>query len=150
MLVSMCISFLQLFFNSPVLDACSNFFLVYHYSTMTVREHILVVNGSNIRPWWIIHHYLSIAASGTLLIWPSGPTYLSVRNEIICFTIYLTGVQLLQYRQQVNRLYTLRALSRVDAMETTTDAENLHHLTSDLIILLPFLFIGHVLLFALK
>lgn len=113
---------------------------------MTVREHILVVNGSNIRPWWIIHHYLSIFLAGTLLIWPFGPTYMSIRTELLYFGLYLSGVQLLQYKLQVSRLYTLRALSRVDPMETTTDAENLH-LTSGLVFLLPFLFFGHVSLY---
>lgn len=141
--INITISLLQLLFNRPFLDALANFFTLYHYSTMTVREHILVINGSNIRPWWIVHHYLSILAAGTLLIWPSGPNYWAIRNVIIYFSIYLSGVQFLQYRQQVNRLYTLRALSRVDQMETTTDAENLH-LSSSLVILLPFLFFGHV------
>lgn len=143
-LISICISLIQLLVESTILDAFSNFFLVYHYATMSLREHILVINGSNIRPWWIVHHYLSIAIAATLLIWPSGPSYYAIRKEIVCFGIYIAGVQLLQYRQQVNRLYTLRALSRVDPMETTTDAENLHHLTSDLLFLLPFLFLGHV------
>lgn len=68
---------------------------------------------------------------------------MSIRTELLYFGLYLSGVQLLQYKLQVNRLYTLRALSRVDPMETTTDAENLH-VPSGLVFLLPFLFFGHV------
>lgn len=141
-IIHILISLLQLLLNYAPLDAISNFFLLYHYSTMTVREHILVVNGSNIRPWWIFHHYLSIVLAATLLVWPNGPTYQTIRPTIVYFGLYMAVVQLMQYRNQVSRLYTLRALSRVDPMETTTDAENLH-LTTSLIILLPFLFFGH-------
>ncbi len=145
-IIHIIMSILQLAINRPFMDALSNFFLLYHYSTMTVREHILVVNGSNIRPWWIIHHYLSIALAGTLLIWPATPSYYLMRNSIIYFGLYLGLVQLMQYKFQVNRLYTLRALSRVDQMETTTDAQHLH-LTSGLIVLLPFLFFGQVCIY---
>lgn len=41
------------------MDALHSFMLLYYYSSITMREHILHVNGSNIRLWWIIHHYLS-------------------------------------------------------------------------------------------
>ena len=40
---------------------------------VTLREHILWVNGSLIRRWWIWHHYLSIALTAVLLIWPVTP-----------------------------------------------------------------------------
>ncbi len=41
--------------------------LSYFYLAMALRENVLVVNGSHIRPWWITHHYISAAASLALL-----------------------------------------------------------------------------------
>lgn len=42
----------------------------------------------------------------------------------------------------MNRLYTLRALSRVNAMQTTTDSASVH-VSPSLIFILPFLVAGH-------
>jgi hypothetical protein len=49
-------------------DAIFLFSMLYFYSTVTLREHILLVNGSSIRLWWFFHHYLSIALTGILLV----------------------------------------------------------------------------------
>jgi TMPIT-like protein len=34
-------------------------YLIYFYMAMASRESLLLLNGSNIRSWWIWHHYLS-------------------------------------------------------------------------------------------
>lgn len=47
-------------------------FLAWYYCTIQLREHILVANGSRIRPWWIWHHYFSIVLVATLVTWPDG------------------------------------------------------------------------------
>ena len=39
---------------------CFIVWLLYFYCSMALRENVLMVNGSNIRPWWIRHHYWSI------------------------------------------------------------------------------------------
>jgi hypothetical protein len=140
------LSCLQLFFKWTILDNLSNFLLLYLYSTMTIREHILLANGSHIRFWWIAHHYLLIGIGGTLLIWPNGSSYASMRTALVASTVIIGAIQILQYRYQLKRLYTLRALSKVDNMEITTDAEHLH-LSTGLFFLLPFLFLGHVLFY---
>ena len=45
--ISMCLSFLLLFLKPyRVLDAVLNFLLVWYYCTLTIRESILVINGS--------------------------------------------------------------------------------------------------------
>lgn len=44
--------------------------LLYYYVSLSLRENILRVNGSNIRPWWIYHHYLSAFMSIIVLTWP--------------------------------------------------------------------------------
>lgn len=56
--------------------ACPNAYAHrYYYVSLALRENILRVNGSNIRPWWITHHYLSSFMSIVLLTWPEGENY---------------------------------------------------------------------------
>lgn len=125
------------------LDAASNFFLLYAYSTMTLREHILRLNGSAMQAWWIWHHYLCVGLAGLLVVWPAGPAYAVMRSHLLLFMVYIAAVQVLQYRYQMNRLYTLRALSRVNAMQTTTESASVHIFNS-LGFLLPLILLGHV------
>lgn len=33
--------------------------MVYVYIAFAARESVLLMNGSNIRSWWIVHHYFS-------------------------------------------------------------------------------------------
>lgn len=141
--VQFVLSLLQLFYDHVLLDSLSNFHLVYYYSVLTLREHIMVANGSHIRAWWRAHHYLCVVIAGVLLIWPAGPAYTGMRPHLLRFAIYLSGVQVMQYRYQMRRLYTLRALARVGPMETTTESASVH-IKNDLAFLLPFLLLGHV------
>lgn len=129
--------------QSTLLDTITNFLLLYAYSTITLREHILIVNGSNIRTWWIVHHILCVALSGTLLIWPASRAYHASRMLLISFSIYIAAVQALQYRYQMSRLYVLRSLSRVGPMDTTTESAQVH-VKNNLAFLMPFLLIGYV------
>lgn len=46
-----------------VLQLC----LVWYYVTLAVRENILRVIGSNIKSWWIVHHYFTMAQCVLLL-----------------------------------------------------------------------------------
>lgn len=34
-------------------------YMVYVYMAMAARESVLLLNGSNIRSWWIWHHYIA-------------------------------------------------------------------------------------------
>lgn len=148
-LLHLALSILQLFLikggynKGTLLDTITNFLLLYAYSTLTLREHILVVNGSNIRAWWIIHHYLCVVLTGTLLIWPASPAYFKSRTLMIYFSIYMAAVQAMQYRYQMSRLYVLRSLARVGPMETTTESAQVH-VKTNLAFLLPFLIVGYV------
>ena len=44
--------------------------LSYFYLAMSMRENVLMVNGSHIKNWWIQHHYWSAACSMLLLALP--------------------------------------------------------------------------------
>lgn len=52
-----------------VTDAAFNFLLVWYYCTLTIRESILINNGSRIKGWWVFHHYVSTFLSGVMLTW---------------------------------------------------------------------------------
>lgn len=129
--------------DRPWLDALSNFHLLYTYGSLTLREQVLRMNGSTLQLWWIAHHHLCILLSGCLLLWPAGPSYLALRGPLLYFMVYVAALQILQYRYQMRRLYTLRALSRVGPMQTTTESASVH-ISSGLAHLLPFILFGHV------
>jgi hypothetical protein len=139
------LSLLNIFvFHFLIMDLLQYFFLLYFYCSMTIREHILLVNGSKIRSWWLIHHYLSILLTGTVLIWPYSSSLLEYRLPFLYYNLYLSAVQYLQYRYQMKRLYTLRALSKIGPMDITTDSAQVH-VRNNLTFLLPFLLIAHLL-----
>lgn len=76
-------------FQYRFLEAIFNMLIVWFYCVATLREHILIANGSRIRAWWLWHHYFSIVLSGVLLIWPDGISYQAFRNQFLVFSIYV-------------------------------------------------------------
>ncbi len=134
--------------GSVLLDAAGHFALLYAYSALTMREHILILNGSRMHPWWVWHHYLCVALAGALLLWPQLATTDGLRRQLLVFMVYIAAVQILLYRYQMGRLYTLRALSRVNPMQTTSDAAGCVHASSNHVaLLLPIVFAGHLFQF---
>ena len=51
------------------LDSILHFMLVWYHCTLTIRESILVVNGSRIKGWWRIIHFLTSITTGILVVW---------------------------------------------------------------------------------
>ncbi|MGH0159191.1 UNVERIFIED_CONTAM: hypothetical protein FKN15_075739 [Acipenser sinensis] len=78
----------RFFLNYRVIDEIFNFMLVWYYCTLTIRESILISNGSR----------------------PNGFIYKMFRNQFLAFSIYQSFVQFLQYYYQSGCLYRLRAL----------------------------------------
>uniref|UniRef100_H9G5E0 Transmembrane protein 120A n=1 Tax=Anolis carolinensis TaxID=28377 RepID=H9G5E0_ANOCA len=105
--------------NSRVTDAVFNFLLVWYYCTLTIRESILINNGSKIKGWWVFHHYISTFLSGVMLTWPDGLMYHKFRNQFLTFSMYQSFVQFLQYYYQSGCLYRLRALGERHNMDLT-------------------------------
>ncbi|ELW56433.1 Transmembrane protein 120A [Tupaia chinensis] len=62
--------------NSRVTDAAFNFLLVWYYCTLTIRESILINNGSR----------------------PDGPMYQKFRNQFLSFSMYQKGFQSWMWR----------------------------------------------------
>jgi hypothetical protein len=72
-------------------------------------------------------------------IWPSSDSYFEFRKPFFWFWLYLGVLQWLQYRYQIQRLYTLIALQKVGPMDTVVgDGATMDKLGRDLIVLLPF------------
>uniref|UniRef100_A0A3B5BAT2 Transmembrane protein 120A-like n=1 Tax=Stegastes partitus TaxID=144197 RepID=A0A3B5BAT2_9TELE len=101
------------------LDALFNFLLVWYYCTLTIRESILINNGSRIKGWWVFQHYLSTFLSGVMLTWPEGALYQMFRNQFLTYCLYQSFVQFLQYYYQSGCLYRLRALGERHNMDLT-------------------------------
>ncbi|XP_010617291.1 transmembrane protein 120A isoform X4 [Fukomys damarensis] len=129
-------------FNSRVTDAAFNFLLVWYYCTLTIRESILINNGSRIKGWWVFHHYVSTFLSGVMLTWPDGLMYQKFRNQFLSFSMYQSFVQFLQYYYQSGCLYRLRALGERHTMDLTVEGFQ-SWMWRGLTFLLPFLFFGH-------
>lgn len=119
------------------------FLLVWYYCTLTIRESILKVNGSRIKGWWRLHHFISTVAAGILLIWPDTEAWGQFRNQFMIFNGYISVVQYLQFRYQQGVLYRLKALGERHNMDITI--EGFHSwMWRGLSFLLPFLFGGYV------
>uniref|UniRef100_A0A8C2HRS7 Transmembrane protein 120A n=1 Tax=Cyprinus carpio TaxID=7962 RepID=A0A8C2HRS7_CYPCA len=125
-----------------VLDALFNFLLVWYYCTLTIRESILINNGSKIKGWWVFQHYVSTFLSGVMLTWPDGELYQMFRNQFLSYSMYINFVQFLQYYYQSGCLYRLRALGERHNMDLTVEGFQ-SWMWRGLTFLLPFLFLGH-------
>ncbi|XP_028914446.1 transmembrane protein 120B isoform X2 [Ornithorhynchus anatinus] len=125
-----------------VTDEVFNFLLVWYYCTLTIRESILISNGSRIKGWWVSHHYVSTFLSGVMLTWPNGLIYQKFRNQFLAFSIFQSCVQFLQYYYQSGCLYRLRALGERNHLDLTVEGFQ-SWMWRGLTFLLPFLFCGH-------
>uniref|UniRef100_A0A1I8IKX7 Transmembrane protein 120 homolog n=1 Tax=Macrostomum lignano TaxID=282301 RepID=A0A1I8IKX7_9PLAT len=84
--------FLFLFLEHRVFDAAFQFLLVWYYCTLTIRESILIVNGSRIKGWWVAHHFVSVVCSGIVLTWPREVSYYRFRNQFNLFCVWCSTI----------------------------------------------------------
>ncbi|XP_057800670.1 uncharacterized protein LOC131016102 [Salvia miltiorrhiza] len=96
--------------------------LLYLYTGLALRENILRVNGSDIRPWWIYHHYFAMAMALISLTWEidQGPDCAKKQIGVQLFLKWaiMQGVaMMLQNRYQRQRLYTRIALGKARRMD---------------------------------
>ncbi|VVC86631.1 transmembrane protein 120 homolog isoform X2 [Leptidea sinapis] len=119
------------------------FLLVWYYCTLTIRESILKVNGSRIKGWWRLHHFISTVVAGILLIWPQNQPWEEFKHTFMWFITYISVVQYMQFRYQSGVLYRLKALGARHNMDITI--EGFHSwMWRGLSYLLPFLFGGYM------
>ena len=128
---------------SRLYDIVFSFLLVWFYCTLTIRESILMMNGSKIDSWWRIHHFLSTVANAVLVLWSSTDSYQYFRQQNYYFNIYVSMVQVLLYYYQRGLLYRLRALGDSDVLQITI--EGFHSwMLRGLSFLAPFLFLAYL------
>ncbi|KAM3722937.1 Transmembrane protein [Dirofilaria immitis] len=142
----LCLLFLALIFTSRILDLIINFTLVWFYCTLTIRESILRINGSRIKGWWIMHHYVSCVLSGITVTWGDGECYRSFRTQFITFCFYLSFVQLLQCRYQTGCLRRLHALGQRYSMDVSVEGFS-SWMFKGLTFLIPFLVSSYIFQF---
>ncbi|KAK2161872.1 hypothetical protein LSH36_108g03061 [Paralvinella palmiformis] len=142
-ILSLVLVIMLMFIEYRVTDAVFQFLLVWYYCTLTIREHILIVNGSRIKGWWLSHHFISTACAGIILIWPDGETYKAFRYQFVMYSLYLSLVQLMQYHYQKGCLYRLRAMGERHKMDLTIEGFQ-SWMWKGLSFLLPFLVVGYI------
>merc|ERR1719427_2426286 len=120
------LAFTNYFLNYRVLDLIFMFLIVWYYCTLTIRESILIVNGSRIKGW------------------PDGAAYREFRDQHMLFNVYVAFLQYLQYVYQKGCLYRLRSLGERRDMDITIDGFH-SWMWKGLSFLLPFLFLGYLM-----
>lgn len=142
-IISFVLAVLNLLIRFRPLELILIFLLVWYYCTLTIRESILKVNGSRIKGWWRLHHFISTVAAAILLIWPVTESWNGFRDQFMWFNGYISVVQFLQFRYQRGVLYRLKALGERYNMDITI--EGFHSwMWRGLSFLLPFLFFGYL------
>ncbi|XP_058105182.1 uncharacterized protein LOC131248753 isoform X1 [Magnolia sinica] len=96
--------------------------LLFLYTSLALRENILRVNGSDIRSWWIYHHYCAMLMALVSLTWEikGQPDCAHKQRGVQLFLGWamMQGVaMLLQNRYQRQRLYTRIALGKARRMD---------------------------------
>ncbi|MED6130864.1 hypothetical protein PIB30_004728 [Stylosanthes scabra] len=96
--------------------------LLFLYTGLALRENILRVNGSDIRPWWIYHHYIAMLMALVSLTWEiKGQPDCAKRQRGVQLFLQWAMMQgvamLLQNRYQRQRLYTRIALGKAKRMD---------------------------------
>jgi hypothetical protein len=95
--------------------------LAYFYTSLALRECVLLVNGSAIRAWWIQHHCWS--AAGALLMLSLPVDSVVLRRGAEGFLLYCAAqasVMTLQNRYQRRRMYVRIALGKNGAMDVVS------------------------------
>ncbi|KAL1222152.1 hypothetical protein V5N11_011031 [Cardamine amara subsp. amara] len=96
--------------------------LLFLYAGLVMRENILRANGSDIRSWWLYHHYFAMAMALVSLTWgiKGQPNCVEKQKGVRLFLQWamMQGVaMLLQNRYQRQRLYTRIALGKAKRMD---------------------------------
>lgn len=117
--------------------------LLVFYTSLALRENILRINGSDIRPWWIYHHYLAILMAMVSLTWGiEGPSCRKKQAGVSLFLWWavVQGVaMLLQNRYQRRRLYARIALGKAGRMDVVWGETA--GMKGQLLLLYPLLFV---------
>lgn len=128
----------------PVVMVGVQFFLcwlLFFYTATALRESVLKVNGSRIRPWWIQHHYWSMATCVLMLSLPvDSPAVVSACQLFLWWAMMQGVVMVMQNRYQRRRLYTKIALGNVMSNSSDVIGGESSGSSGQLYLLYPMLF----------
>ena len=110
--------------------------LLYYYLTLSIRENLVLANGSDILHWWIYHHYLSMLVSLLMLLFPNDYIMGHRLWEMLWFGLLQGGVMLFQNSYQKKRLYVRKTLGKAKSIDVDS-TETLVEKPTDLSILIP-------------
>eukprot|EP00210_Caulerpa_lentillifera_P005642 g5395.t1 len=117
--------------------------LCYLYIALALRENVLIVNGSNIRSWWITHHYLSTLTCLLMLSLPiDSPAFTVFCQRFLRWSALQGVVMLVQNRYQKRRMYTRIALGKNSVMDVVTGESS--GMRGQSLLLYPLLFLLQV------
>jgi len=134
---------MDLMFKYRAIDAILHFLLVWYHCTLTIRESILIVNGSRVKGWWRAVQFIMTIKAGIFIVWPDGLMYDIFRTQFLAYTCYTTLLQFLQFYYQQGCLYRLRALGERHEMDVTI--QGFHSwMWKGLSFLIPFLYLGYL------
>ncbi|CEO95353.1 Transmembrane protein 120 like protein [Plasmodiophora brassicae] len=118
--------------------------LLHFYLSLSLRESLLLCNGSNIMPWWITHHYVSMAISVATLVWHDGPGYRWFIGNATKLMIWQGLIMLFQTQYQKSRHYVRMSLGKAGELDVPS-SETLVEKPTNLTILVPLLYITYAL-----
>jgi len=124
---------------APFILQLHQLWLLYYYTTLSLRENILLANGSAIMHWWIYHHYLSMLIALVMLLWPNAYLIQQRMAQMLAFGLIQGLVMLFQNSYQKKRLYVRKTLGKAKAIDVDS-SETLVEKPTDLSILIPMLF----------
>ncbi|KAJ9516169.1 hypothetical protein QJQ45_024600 [Haematococcus lacustris] len=112
--------------------------LGYFYLALALRENVLLVNGSAIKPWWIQHHYWSASCALLLLGLPVySPAVYTFCEYFLMWSCFQALVMMVQNHYQRRRMYTRIALGKSSAMDVVGGESS--GATGQLLVLYPML-----------
>ncbi|CAG9461703.1 unnamed protein product [Pedinophyceae sp. YPF-701] len=127
---------------TPVVMTLTQIFevwLAFFYTAIAARENVLVVNGSHIRPWWILHHYISLFAVIVIITLPIDSTAtVSFTGPFLLLMLIQGLVMMMQNRYQRKRMYARVAVGKSGAMDVVSGESS--GAAGQLLLLYPLLF----------
>lgn len=99
---------------------------------------MLRANGSRIKQWWIVHHYISALGSIVVLFWPmASATYQQTQRVLSIYSVAQVIVQEIQTQYQLGRLYKMVAMGKANPMDVTNETSS-HRWAPNIDVLYPF------------
>jgi len=131
-----------IFPNTRWLHMSLQLLLVFYYVTLALRENILQKNGSHIKQWWIVHHYVLVFTAIQLLTWPESESYARFRNTVHWYGLYNSMLQIFSARYQKARLYAMKALGKAGEMDVANADSSQVHWSESMTVLIPLVLFG--------